>query len=69
MHHGKSFIAIFQEFFDNSNEIFILTGRLRTNAIILLNLETFLIFSNFLRSSVLNRSVTREETDTYHVYK
>ena len=38
-------------------------------AIILWGLDTFLIFPNFLRFSVLRCLVTREETRIDHVYK
>ena len=37
-------------------------------AIILLGLDTFLIFHSFLRSYVLSRSATRDVTRIYHVY-
>ena len=38
-------------------------------ATILWGLDTFLIFPDFLRSSVLSRSSTREVTRVCHVYK
>ena len=64
---GETFNCYFWDFFASISKIYILTGALGT--IILWSLDTFLIFNNILRSSVLSRSATRSETRICHVDK
>ena len=51
VHYGKGLSSAFEKIFASANKIFILAGGLGTGhwAIILWNLDTFLIFPNFLR--------------------
>ena len=55
VHCGNNLISVFQEIFAGVKNIFISLG----------GLDTSLIFSNFLRSKVFSRSVTREATPLY----
>ena len=57
-------IAVFRDFFCWCWQNFYVGAGTGRWAIILGGLDTFLIFPNFLRSSVLSRSATR----IYHVY-
>ena len=62
MHNGKSLISVFQEFSASISKAFILVWRWGGAghwAIIMSGLDTFLIFPNFLRSSVFkNKFIT-----------
>ena len=63
MHNGKSLISVFREFSASISKVFILVwtggGGAGHWAVILSGLDTFLIFPNFLRSSVFkNKFIT-----------
>ena len=68
-HRGKDLVAIFRDIFASAKKNFFFGRGAGHWAIILWGLDTFLTFLNFLRSSVLSRSATREITRIYHVYK
>ena len=61
-HYGKSSISVFQKIFASTDKIVISGGGLSTRQQLYEVFEIFLIFPNFLRSQVLNRSATRVAT-------
>ena len=64
-HYEKSFISIFQEYFNSFNKIFVLARRLVTR---LWDFEIFLIFPDFLGSWVLVRSAACDAIGACHFY-
>ena len=70
MHSGKGLISVFWGVYAGIGGACILAGGLSAVlAFYVWGLNTFLIFTNFLKSLVFIHSATREATRKYHVYK